>query len=140
MVANALQARWKDDDLVGRTGDPGDVQDPDYTLRLVGKQDNSGSMWAAFVTGLTLFLIPSSSNIEFSIKAWLTDHRTGEEYFAEGTNSATMWQHIIFLPVTPIGLRGGIKFQTELYRYIYWQFDEQGAFKRYREPAAVGTQ
>ena len=61
MTVNQICRLWKLDGLIADWGAPGDVNDPDYALRIHGQINESGSMLASVLTGLTLFLFPSSS-------------------------------------------------------------------------------
>lgn len=73
----------------------------DIVIDVTFKDEGVGSMGMAFLTGLTLYLVPSYATDTWIADATVTVTRTGraEQFHAE--EFVTQWQQIFLLPVMP---------------------------------------
>jgi hypothetical protein len=121
--------RWKAKKLIDNYGPPGKLKrEPDYKLQISGTQNEQGSIFASVVTGLTLFLFPSSATLDWKWSFHLTNLKTNEQFEVSTKNSVTMWMQLIFLPFfpfTPVGIMNADKM---LSYYVYDEFKKQGAW------------
>jgi hypothetical protein len=76
-------------------------QDPDITITVQMDDKGSGSMGMAFLTGLTLYIVPSSATDLYKVSAKVRNHRTGVEGVVELEDFVTQWQQILLLPLLP---------------------------------------
>lgn len=58
-------------------------------------------MGMAFLTGLTLYIIPSSATDTYKLSAVLTDVQNSHSENIELEDSITQWQEILLLPLLP---------------------------------------
>jgi hypothetical protein len=125
---------WKQKGLIDDFGFPGELDDPP-THRLVmnGNVNESSSIASAILTGVTLYLIPSSAHTTYDLTLRL-ERLEGKEiaasYEVAAKNSITFWQGLIFLPVTPLGslIWGAYGADRDRALFAYQQFCEHGAF------------
>jgi len=101
---------------------------PDYSLALTGSQNEEGSVLAAYVTGLSLYLVPSSTTWHYDWQFVLTDLRSGASYRVPVERSASVWVHAVFLPVLPFGSLGQYNGHRDQALYVYTELEKQGAF------------
>ena len=76
-------------------------QNPDITITVLVKDEGSGSIGMAFLTGLTLYIVPSSATDLYKVSAIVKNNRTGIESTVELEDFVTQWQEIILLPLLP---------------------------------------
>lgn len=76
-------------------------QNPDITITVQMDDKGSGSMGMAFLTGLTLYIVPSSATDLYKVSAKVCNHRTGVEGVVELEDFVTQWQQILLLPLLP---------------------------------------
>jgi hypothetical protein len=133
-VVKQIARFWKQKGLIDDFGFPGELNAPaTYRLSLSGTVDENSSLVAAFFTGLTLYLIPSSAHTTYDLTARL-ERLEGEQvtgtYEARAENSFTLWQWIVFLPVTPLGsvVWGTYGADRDRSLFLYQEFCKQGAF------------
>jgi hypothetical protein len=123
---------WKSADLIREFGFPADIEESAVTHRLIisGTSDEVGSLFGAFLTGLTLYLIPSSATVTTDVRAKLIRLSDGAEFSAETRNSYTLWQQIVFLPTSILGsiAWGSSGAAVDRSMDLYDQFDKAGAF------------
>jgi len=133
--AAAIADIWKSKRLIEEYGWPGDLDAddvPTHRLVLSGTSDQVGSIGMSFLTGLTLYLVPSSSSTTTDIDVTLIRLADGKEFTATARNSTTMWQQIIFLPTSLFGsaIWGLYGAATDRSLHLYDQFEDAGAFER----------
>ena len=63
--------------------------------------DGSCNMGMAFLTGLTLYIVPSSATDTYKLTAEITKQNTGEMKISKLEDSVTQWQEILLLPLMP---------------------------------------
>jgi len=120
---------WKSHGLIENWGRPGQLsQEPRYKLSVTGTQNEETSMFAAFVTGFTMFLFPSSTTLRYDWRFGLTDLRSGTTYEVPVKRSLTMWTHIVFLPALPLMPVGTYRSQRDQALYVYTELAKQGAW------------
>ena len=76
-------------------------QNPDVTITVQMDDKGSGSLGMAFLTGLTLYIVPSSATDLYKVSAKVQNHRTGVENTVEMEDFVTQWQQILLLPLLP---------------------------------------
>lgn len=131
----AVLSRWKGRKLIRDYGPPGKLDDePDYNLKITGRQNEQSSLFASFVTGFTMFLFPSSATVEGDWSFELTNKRTGESFVVPTKNSVTMWMHLIFLPGLPVFFMGQYRADSDVSAYVYDEFVKQGAWRGSSRP------
>jgi hypothetical protein len=125
----AVLTRWKGAKLIEDYDPPGDLdREADYRLRISGTQNEQGSILGAFVTGLTLFLFPSSTTLEWDWEFELADLKADREFTVSTKNSMTQWMHLFFLPAFPFFFVGALNADSSLSHYVYAEFERQGAW------------
>ena len=65
------------------------------------KDIGEGSLGMAFLTGLTLYIIPSKATDTYVLTAIVQDSSGQEIAQYELTDSVTQWQEILLLPIMP---------------------------------------
>jgi len=133
---------WKSKGLVGDFGFAGELKgrEPDYLVSVSGEVREHGSMFASVLTGLTLLLIPNSSSIELVMDVDLEDLHSQKHYDVKAENGWSTWMWLLFAPVFPIGPVGATTAQLDLFKSVYMQLAEQGAFsERGRPSVAAGS-
>ena len=81
-----------------------DDPNADISVKFDVVDEGSGSMGMAFLTGLTLYIVPSSATDLFKVSAKIRNNKTGGEGVIEIEDFVTMWQQIFLLPVLPFKL------------------------------------
>ena len=76
-------------------------QNSDFTVTTSVLDEGSGSMGMAVVTGLTLYLVPSSATDTFKVTAVVKNNKTGVEKTIELEDFTTMCQQLFLLPLLP---------------------------------------
>ncbi len=133
LVLKFILARWYSKDLIsdyGTIGSLGKIK-PDYTLTLNGFRNEDMSWLGAILCGLTLYIIPSSSTMEFNLDLALKDHKTNKTYKLDAKNSVTVWFQLFFILGLPVFWVGDYNMQYDTSMYVYHMFNEQGAFSEY---------
>ena len=74
---------------------------PDVSVVVDMKDEGTGSYGMAILTGLTLYIIPSSATDSFVVKAKVKNNKTGVEKTVEVEDFVTLWQEILLLPFLP---------------------------------------
>jgi hypothetical protein len=121
--------RWKAKKLIGKYGPLGKLKrEPDYKLKISGTQNEQGSIFASFVTGLTLFLFPSSATLDWDWSFHLTNLKTNAQFEVSTRNSVTIWMQLIFLPFFPFTPVGQMNADKMISYYVYDEFKKQGAW------------
>ena len=125
---------WKAAGLIEEWGFPGDLDEGEATHRLVisGTLDETGSLFSAVLTGLSLYLIPSSFTMTTDVDVTLIRLADDHEFATNSRNSFTTWQHLIFLPTSLLGSMawGVYGSQKDLALYLYDEFKRAGAFEQ----------
>ena len=76
------------------------ANDSDYTLEILWENYGEMNPFLSVLTGLTLYIIPSSSKDTNIVKAKLTNNLTKKTTEVTFQDSVTMWQEILLLPCT----------------------------------------
>lgn len=76
----------------------------DITVDVEMKDDGRGSMGMAVLTGLSLYIIPSSSTDTWKVSTKVKNNRNGSEDTIELEDFVTQWQQILLLPLLPFCL------------------------------------
>jgi Short C-terminal domain len=76
----------------------------DITVKIDVKDDGSGSMIMAVITGLSLYIIPSSATDTYKVSANVLNNRKGTENKVELEDFVIQWQQILLLPLMPFCL------------------------------------
>jgi hypothetical protein len=133
-TANQIARFWKQKDLIDDFGFPGDLdEEPTHRLVMSGSVNETSSITSAILTGVTLYLIPSSAHTTYDLKLRL-DRLDGDKVAASyeviAKNSITFWQGLVFLPVTPLGslIWGTYGADRDRALFAYQELCEQGAF------------
>jgi len=127
---------WESRGLIEDWGRRTDLSElPEYTLALTGSRNEQSSPVAALLTGLTLYLFPSSMTLQYDWQFALTDMRSGRTYRVPVERSATVWVHAIFLPVLPFGSLGRYNGERDQALYLYTELERQGAWSPTTEMA-----
>lgn len=74
--------------------------DTDYTLDIQWENYGEMNTFLSVLTGLTLYIIPSSSQDTNIVKAKLINNKTKKVAEVAFHDSVTMWQEILLLPLT----------------------------------------
>jgi hypothetical protein len=125
---------WKQKGLIAEWGFPGDLEiNPTHHLIANGVVDERGSLAASFVTGLTLYLFPSSTQMVVDLEMTLQRLEGSDvvaEYKVPVKNSWTLWQHLVFLPTSVLGSAAWGIYGADRDRavYLYEEFRKAGAF------------
>jgi hypothetical protein len=78
-----------------------DLKDADIDLVVNLKDDGHASMGMAFLTGLSLYIIPSFATDTFKLQADITDRRDKSKRSVELEDFVTQYQQILLLPLLP---------------------------------------
>jgi hypothetical protein len=128
-MAKGILANWKSKGLISDFGVPGDLRTtPDYTFTISGTRNEESSIIGAVFTGLTLYLIPSSSTIIYDLSLELRNNHSDAVYSVHAVDSVSTWLHLVFLPAFPIFWVGSYNMISDLAEYVYSEFEKQGAF------------
>lgn len=131
-IINELLWEWKSNDLIKDYDVIGKLTaKPDYTLTINGSKNEDGPLIGAILTGMTFYLIPSSTTINFDLELELKNNQDGKTYKSKVQDSFTIWQSIIFLPIFPLYPVGAWNMHTDMSMYIYSEFYKQGAFSEF---------
>lgn len=121
--------RWKSKGLITDAGVPGELKTtPGYVLTLNGSRNEDGSIMGAILTGLTLYLIPSSATMTTDATFDLLNNKTKKHYQVPVKYGFTTTQWLLFLPATPFIGIGVTNAHDDAADYLYAEFDKQGAF------------
>lgn len=127
----SIARAWASRNFVKEWGAPGELEfRATHRLTLKGSVDENSSIFAAVLTGVTLYVIPSSATVTHDFEATLERVSDGAVFTARAKNSHTIWQWIGFAPLTPLlsVAWGGVGAENDRAFYLYQQFVEQGAF------------
>ncbi|MFM2007793.1 MAG: hypothetical protein RLZZ09_3448 [Pseudomonadota bacterium] len=133
--------RWKSRELIADYGRAGELKTPPaYRLKLSGQIQESASILGSVATGLSLFLIPSSSTLTYNLKAEFTDLARNQTWTVPIRNGSTTWMQILLFPATPFGWMGASHMIEDTADYLYAELHKQGAFSAStRPPARAGV-
>jgi len=131
----ALQQRWakKCVERLRKSGyftEVGEtVSTPDLKLNVVMCDNGEANMGLAFLTGLTLYIIPSTAKDTFSVKAILTDTKTGKARQIDLEASVILWQEILLLPLAPFKTSSSqmSKCQNKIFDNLALEIQKSGA-------------
>ena len=124
-----LLNRWKSNELIDYYGHAGDLKSsPTYRLTLSGDVKEQGSILGAVATGLTLWLLPSSSTMTYDLNARFTHLGRNQTYTVPIRNASTTWMQIFLLPALPFGWMGANQMIEDTADYLYSELHKQGAF------------
>jgi hypothetical protein len=124
-----LLNRWKSRQLIDDYGHAGELKSaPAYRLTLSGDIKEQGSILGAVATGLTLYLIPSSSTMTYDLTARFTHVGRNQTYTVPIRNGSTTWMQILLLPALPFGWMGASHMIEDTADYLYSELHKQGAF------------
>jgi len=132
--------RWKSRELIADYGRAGELKAPPaYRLKLSGEIQESASILGSVVTGLSLFLIPSSSTLTYNLKADFTDIARNRTWTVPIRNGSTTWMQILLFPATPFGWMGASHMIEDTADYLYAELHNQGAFESQSRPTPVSA-
>lgn len=130
-VSKSMVLKWKQKGLISDYGFTGDLDSQaDYTLSVSGTKNEDANMTAAFLSGMALMLIPTSSTLTYDLEAELIDNKTGTHYKSKAKNAVTTWIQILLLPALPFSWVGTNNMLGDMSMYIYDDLKKQGAFSR----------
>jgi hypothetical protein len=132
-ILKDIMNRWKEKEIISNYGDFSQAVKPssldtDYSLILSGNSDEQFSPFAARLTGATLFLIPSFSTVEQTVKFELINNKTSKKYFVEAKDSISVVMQLIFFPLFIVQNAGASSMHNHMADYIYSELYKQGAF------------
>jgi hypothetical protein len=137
LEAGQVLRMWKARGLIADWGKPGQLDvEPRYRFAISGTQDEQWSIAASILTGATFYIVPSSMTLRYDWQFVLTDLRSGSTYAVPVRRSATMWQHLVFVPCTPFGFLGSLAGQRDQAAYVWTELERQGAWAPIGDPAA----
>ncbi len=129
-VGDKILGRWQSKGLISGFGLPGQLTgDPRYTLTIGGERNEDMSWAGSVFTGLSLYLIPSSTTITYDLALVLTDNKTGKQYTSKIKNGATIYQQLFLIPAIPFSLAGMNGAIDDIADYAFVDFQKQGAFR-----------
>ena len=132
--------RWKSRELIADYGRAGELKAPPaYRLKLSGEIQESASILGSVVTGLSLFLIPSSSTLTYNLKAEFTHLSRNQTWTVPIRNGSTTWMQILLFPATPFGWMGASHMIEDTADYLYAELHKQGAFDEKPRPTPVSA-
>lgn len=85
----------------------------DVTLALEFKNEGSANLGMAFLTGLTLFLVPSWATDNWRLDATATARASGRSQQFHVEEFVTQWQHVLLIPVMPFKLTPVVTYQVQ---------------------------
>lgn len=105
-----------------------DLQDANLIADISVIDDGQANMGMAFLTGLTLYIVPSSATDTYKLTANITDQKTGKIETIQLEDSVTQWQEILLLPLMPFKftpvVAGGV--QNTLFDNLALKIAESG--------------
>jgi hypothetical protein len=133
LVLKAILNLWYEKDLISVYGTKEDLgkNKPDFTLTLNGFRNEDKSWFEGVLHRLSVFAVPSSRTTELNLDLILKNTKTNEEYIVDAENSSTMWSQLVLIIGFPVFWLGNYDMQNETSMYIYYRFNEQGAFAEY---------
>lgn len=75
------------------------TEDTDLVAIIRIKRSEDGSMAMAFLTGLTLYVLPSSADITWNVRTEFRDRNGDTVGTIEKTEVVTLWQQLFLFPV-----------------------------------------
>lgn len=130
-ISKSMVLKWKQKGLISDYGFTGDLDaNPDYTLMISGTKNEDANMTAAFLSGMALMLIPTSSTLTYDLNAELIDNKTGKHYKSKAKNAVTTWIQILLFPAIPFAWIGTDNMIGDMSMFFYDDFKKQGAFSR----------
>jgi hypothetical protein len=128
-LLKAMVERWNEKGVLSSFGKPGELNvQPNYELTVSGYIHETGSMFAALMTELSGYLIPSSLSLTYDMDATLVDTRSHKTYKVPFKNSITIWKHFSLLFAAPFTASGMKEMAQDTADYLYFEFRKQGAF------------
>lgn len=128
-IGKSMMTRWQNQDLIDDYGFSGDLeQNPDYTLTLSGVRNEDGSIAGAVLTGISLFLIPTSSTLTYDLNIEVTNNHTQEKHAVKAKNAVTTWMQLLLFPAVPFSWIGSNNMINDIADYSYEELRKQGAF------------
>ena len=132
--------RWKSTQLIDDYGHAGDLKSsPDYRLTLSGNVKEQGSILGAVATGLTLWVLPSSTTMTYELTARFTRVAGNQTYTVPIRNASTTWLQILLLPALPFGWMGSSHMIEDTADYLYSELHKQGAFDAKPRPVPASA-
>jgi cell division protein YceG involved in septum cleavage len=130
-ISKSMVLKWKQKGLISDYGFAGDLEaNPDYTLLISGTKNEDANMTAAFLSGMALMLIPTTSTLTYDLDAELIDNKTGKHYKSKAKNAVTTWVQILLFPAIPFAWIGTDNMIGDMSMFYYDDFKKQGAFSR----------
>jgi len=130
-LSKSMVLKWKQKGLISDYGFTGDLDaNPDYTLLISGTRNEDANMTAAFLSGMALMLIPTTSTLTYDLDAELIDNKTGKHYKSKAKNAVTTWIQILLFPAMPFAWIGTDNMIGDMSMFYYDDFKKQGAFSR----------
>jgi hypothetical protein len=97
---------YEESDLFLEVKDKANESDLHAEVLVVLKKDPNA--FFAFITGLTLYLIPSKATDEFTVKTMITDRDGTTLGTFERRETVTLWQHLLMVLAMPFNWRSSV--------------------------------
>jgi hypothetical protein len=96
-----------------------DLNNPDITVDVRMQTRAHINYFSTFLTGLTLYLVPSQVTDEFDVRARVTN-QNGQQWTITLEDHVTLWQHISLLPLMPFKTvpEAMIEVHENMYRHL----------------------
>lgn len=99
-LASRCVARLKESGLFGNVSE--NLANPDLRVDVRVEDVGEGSVALAFLTGLTLYVIPSRARETYRLSATVTDMKSSRKADIKLEDHFTQWQQILLLPLLPL--------------------------------------
>ena len=131
ILTDNILKRWKksgyiDDYTYVKSGDF--TGNADYQLTLSGSQYGESSIAMQILSGLTLLVLPNSTNVKYDIQYVLEDVASGSRYSAAVQDSYKEWTELLLIVALPVSARGANATMNVMADHAYDQLREKGAF------------
>ncbi len=99
MLTDKIIERFNMSNMFGNVGD--DIKNPEYTLEVNIENRGDASMIMAFLTGISLYVIPSCATDDYKLEAKLINNKTEKVNKITMKDSITTCQQLLLLFVMP---------------------------------------
>jgi len=124
----ALVRTFRNTDVFSEVGT--NLKNPDISVDVRMQTRAHINYFSTFLTGLTLYLVPSQVTDEFTVRAQITNS-TGQQWTITLEDHVTLWQHISLLPVMPFKTvpEAMIEVHENMYRHLVKEMLDRGIIK-----------
>ena len=108
------------------------VDNPDLQIRVKMQDQGEGSMGRAFLTGLTLYLIPSSGTDHYVMDAEVTHVKSGETKKYHLEESLEFHQQLFLIFIMPFNTPGSVAEEIfeNMFKHLAMKIQEDGLLKQ----------